>query len=86
MHFLITAFFLREFVKAPIVHFERHFNFTINSPLEWTLDELVSVQFLVKHFELTVDLRRASFELLEIVERVCSSRGFIVMLEISKIL
>jgi hypothetical protein len=86
MHLHVTTLFLREFVKAPIAHFERHFDFTITSILEWTLDELVSVSFLVKPFELKVDLCRACFELLEIVERVCSSRGFIVMLEISKIL
>jgi Na+/H+ antiporter NhaA len=86
MYLHVTTFFFREFVKAPIAHFERHFDFTITSILEWTLDELVSVFFLVKVFELKVDLCRACFELLEIVEWVCSSRCFIVLLEVSKVL
>ena len=86
MHLHVTTFFLREFVKAPTVHFERHFDFTVTSPLEWDLDELVSVVLLVKVFELNVDLCRACLELLEIVEWVCSSRCFIVLLEVSKFL
>ena len=86
MHLHVTTFFFREFVKAPTVHFERHFDFTVTSPLEWALDELASVVLLVKVFELNVDLCRACFELLEIVEWVCSSRCIIVLLEIFKIL
>jgi hypothetical protein len=86
MHLHVTTFFLREFVKAPTVHFEWHFDFAVTSPLEWALDELDSVVLLAKVFELTINLSRASFELLEIVEWVCSSRCFIVLLEVSKVL
>jgi hypothetical protein len=86
MHLQVSTFFLRELLKAPIVHFKRCFHFSVTSPLEWTLHELDSVVFLAKRFELTIYLSRASFELFETVERVCSSRGFIVMLAVSKIL
>ena len=78
--------FLCEFVEASEIHFERYEHFAVPTTLERTCQALVSVQFLVKPFELTVDLCRASFELLEIVERVCSSRCFIVLLEVSKVL
>ena len=85
-HLHIAAVFARKFVEAPRIHLEGPnyiiFFGVIFLSFEWPEGKLGSVHFLVEYLELSVDLLRASFQLLEIVDRIGGSRGFAVLLEI----